>query len=201
MTNPAAAAPSFLRDAFKSYATFSNLQKQDVQRRALRWLQLHIINDLDDKTIFDQFTRQWRSGKSQAPGTDPLSLENLSGSYKGSNSVNGQQEEALVFLQEAVPLQMQDDFIQRWNAKLKLEVSNSAGASFKIDGREISLLQQDDPDGNGTNWYQVENKTVYYLLSCEAKGGDYQVVLTEEISPQDQNTWFVSQEQVKTSSV
>jgi hypothetical protein len=120
MTNPASSVPSFLRDAFTSYSSFSNLQKQDVQKRALKWLQLHITTELTDKTILDQFTQQWRTGTSQSPGPDqsPLYLENLPGSYKGDKSINGHQENALVFLQEVVPSQMQEDFKQRWNAKI-----------------------------------------------------------------------------------
>lgn len=203
MTNPASSVPSFLRDAFVSYAPFSNLQKQDVQKRALKWLQLHINTELEDKTIIEQFTQKWRVGTGQSSSSDqsPLHLENLPGSYKGTKSISGHQEDALVFLQEVVPLQMQEDFKQRWNAKTKLEVSNAAGAFFKIDEQATTLLQQEDPDGNGTTWYQVEHKKIYYLLSSEPKGDDYLVVLGEEISPQNRNTWFVAQEHVKISNV
>jgi hypothetical protein len=201
MTNPESSAPSFLRDAFLSYATFSNLQKQDVQKRALKWLQLHIDTELADKTIIKQFTQKWRAGVDHSQDNDPLHLENLPNSYKGSKSINGHQENALVSLQEAIPLQMQEDFKQRWNAKTKLEVSNASGAIFKIDERDATLLQQDDPDGNGKNWYQVENKKIYYLLSSESKGDQYLVVLCEEISPQNRNTWFVDQANVKISSM
>lgn len=201
MTNPASSVPSFLRDAFESHATFSSLQKQDVQKRALKWLQLHINTDLEDKTIIEQFTQKWRVGADRSPILDqsPLYLDVIPGSYK--KSINGHQEDALVFLQEAVPLQMQADFQQRWNAKTKVEISNSSGASFKIDQREMALLQQEDPDGNGTAWYHVEHQQVYYLLSSEPNGDDFLVVLSEEISPQQGNTWFVAQEHVKISTV
>ncbi|MEO1149074.1 MAG: hypothetical protein AAFY26_26305 [Cyanobacteria bacterium J06638_22] len=104
-------------------------------------------------------------------------------------------------MQAVVPLQMQEDFSQRWNAKTKLEVSNSSGACFKVDEREIALLQQQDPEGDGTAWYQVEDKQTYYLLFSEPKGDAFLVVLSEEISPQHQNTWFVAQEHVKISNV
>jgi hypothetical protein len=203
MTNPASSAPSFLRDAFVSYSTFSNLQKQDVQQRALKWLQLHINDELADKTIIEQFSQQWRAGTQSSPDSDqsPLYLEKLPGSYKGSKSISGHQEEALVFMQEVVPLQLQEDFKERWNAKIKLEVSKSAGACFKIDEQKATMLQQEDPDGNGMTWYSVAHKTIYYLLSSEEKGDDYLVVLCEEISPQSRNAWFVAQEQVKISNV
>ncbi|MEO0532578.1 MAG: hypothetical protein AAF215_01760 [Cyanobacteria bacterium P01_A01_bin.123] len=202
MTNSTSSAPNFLRDMIKDPATFNNPQKQDVQKRALKWLQLQIDNELTDKTIIEQFAQKWRVGKNQSPGTDQssLSMENLPGSYKGTKSISGHQEDALDFLQEVIPLPMQEGFKQRWNAKIKLEVSNASGASFKIDEQEMTLLQEDDPDGNGTTWYQVENKKVYYLLSSEPKGDDYLVVLGEEISPQNRNTWFVAQEDVKISN-
>jgi hypothetical protein len=203
MTNSASSAPSFLRDAFKDYSTYNNQQKQDVHKRALKWLQLHIDTELADKTIIEQFTQKWRLGIDQAPASDksPLYLEYLPGSYGSTKSINNNHENALVFIQEVVPLQMQEDFKQRWNAKTKLEISNSSGASFKIDERDITLLQQEDPDGNGTNWYQAENKKIYYLLSYESKNDDYLVVLTEETGSQNRNTWFVAQEHVKISNV
>lgn len=203
MSNPASSVPSFLRDALVSYTGFSNQQKQDVQKRALKWLQVHINTDLTDKTILEQFTQKWRFGASQSASTDqsPLLLENLPGSYKGNQSINGHQEEALVFLQNIVPVEMQADFQQRWNAKSKLEVSSADGASFKVDDREIALLQQEHQDGDGTTWYLVEHKQVYYLLSSELQGNNYQVVLAEEISPQNRSTWFVAQDQVKISNV
>lgn len=201
MTNPASSVPSFLRDAFESHATYSSPQKQEVQKRALKWLQLHINTDLEDKTIIEQFTQKWRVGFNKVPTSDgsPLYLEVIPSSYK--KSVNGHQEDALVFMQEVVPLQMQEDFQQRWNAKTKLEISNSSGAPFKIDEREMALLQQEDPDGNGTAWYHVEHQKVYYLLSSEQKGDDFLVVMCEELSPQNRNTWFVLGENVKISTV
>jgi hypothetical protein len=96
---------------------------------------------------------------------------------------------------------MQEDFKQRWNAKTKLEVSNSAGASFRIDEREMELLRQEDPDGNGITWHHVEHHKVYYLLSSEPKGEDLLVVLSEEISPENRSTWLVDQKHVKVSSM
>jgi hypothetical protein len=203
MVNPAASTPSFLREAFQSYATYSNAQKQDVHKHALKWLQKHIDSELADKTIIEQFTQKWRTGTNESVSSEnsPLYLENLPGSYKRSNSINGHQEDALVFMQEVVPLQMQEDFKQRWNLKTKLEVSNSSGTSFQIDEREKTILQQEDPDGNGTTWYQVNHKQIYYLLSSEPKGDYYLVMLSEEISPQNRNTWLVSQKDVKISNL
>ncbi|MCU0551963.1 MAG: hypothetical protein MUC48_21715 [Leptolyngbya sp. Prado105] len=201
MTNPASSVPSFLRDAFESHATYSNLQKQDVQKRALKWLQIHINTELADKTIMEQFTHRWRVGASKPTISDqsPLYLEVIPGSYRKSG--DGHQEDALGFLQEVVPLQMQEQFQLRWNAKTKLEISSSSGASFKVDDRAMELLQQEDPDGSGTAWYHAEHRQVYYLLSSEPKGDDLLVVLTEEISPENRHTWFVAQSDVKVSTV
>lgn len=201
MTDSASATSSFLKDAFLSYALYSAPQKQDVQKTALKWLQLHINNDLADKTILQQFAQKWRKGSTQPLSADPLYLESLPSSYKGEKSVSGHQEEALTFLQEVVPLQMQEDFKQRWNLNAKLRVSNSTGATLKIDQREMTLLQQNDASGDGTAWYQIADKSVHYLLSYEEKGDDYLVELAEEISPQKQNTWFVAKEHVKISNV
>jgi hypothetical protein len=194
---------SFLRDALTSYAPFSNQQKQQAQKRALKWLQQHVDHDLEDKTILKQFGQKWRAGSARSSSAEELALhlENLPGSYKGQKSVSGHQEDALNFMQDVVPLGMQEDFNQRWNAKAKLVVSNPSGATFKVDQREIALLQQEDADGEGHTWYQVEAESLYYLLSSEPQGDDYQVVLSEEISPQNRNVWFVSQEQVKISNV
>jgi hypothetical protein len=76
MTNPASSVPSFLRDAFKSHATYSNSQKQDAQKRALKWLQFHINTELADKTIMEQFTQKWRFGAASPPSDQsPLYLE------------------------------------------------------------------------------------------------------------------------------
>jgi hypothetical protein len=200
MTNPASSAPSFLRDAFKSHAPYSNQQKQDVQKRALKWLQLHINAELADKTIMEQFTQKWRVGEKAAPSDQsPLYLEVIPGSYK--KSVDGHQEDALVFLQEVVPLQMQEDFQQRWNAKTKLEVSHSSGTSFKVDERDVAVLQQEDPDGTGMAWFHVERQQVYYLLSSEPQGDNVLVVLSEEISPENRSAWFVDQSHVRISAV
>ncbi len=197
------AAPNFLREALASYAPFSNQQKQNAQKRALTWLQLHINTDLTDKTILEQFAQKWRAGPNQSSSANrpPLRLENLPGSYKGEKSINRHQETALNFMQQIVPLQMQEEFNQRWNAKTKLAVSSPSGAIFKLDQRDIALLQQEDADGEGHTWYLVPDKSVYYLISSASQGEDYQVVLSEEISPQNRNIWFVSQEQVKISNV
>jgi hypothetical protein len=202
MVNPVA-SPSFLRDAFVSFATYSNPQKQDVHKRALKWLQRHIEADLEDKTIMEQFTQKWRTGTNQplSPDKSPLYLEKLPGSYKGSSSINAHQEDALVFLHSKVPQELQDDFKKHWDVKIKLEVSNSSGTQFKVDERETTVLQQQDPNGDGTTWYQVNNKQIYYLLSSEPKGDHYIVVLSEEIGPQNRNTWFVCQEHVKVSKM
>ena len=83
MADPVSSAPSFLRDAFKAYAPYSSAQKQDMQKRAWKWLQLHIDADLDDKTIIKQFAQKWRGlevGKSSSADHLPLSLESLPGS-------------------------------------------------------------------------------------------------------------------------
>ncbi|MBE9136228.1 hypothetical protein IQ254_03255 [Nodosilinea sp. LEGE 07088] len=202
-TSAESAAPSFLRDAFKSHANFSSSQRQDAQKRALKWLQLHIETDLSDETILKKFTQMWRSeaNSSQDAEQSPLHFENLPGSYKGTKSINSHQEDALSFIQAAVPLKMQEDFSQRWDAKTKLEVSNSSGACFKIDRQEIAVLQQKDPDGDGTAWYQVDDKQIYYLLSSEPAGDDFLIVLSEEISPQNKSTWFVAQEHVKIANI
>ncbi|MEM8810613.1 MAG: hypothetical protein AAGF01_31780 [Cyanobacteria bacterium P01_G01_bin.38] len=201
MTNLESSTPSFLKDAFVAYAQYSASQKQDVQKAALKWLQLHINNDLADKTILEQFAQKWRKGSNQPLSAAPLYLESLPRSYKGKKSVSGHQEEALSFLQEVVPLQMQEDFKQRWNLKAKLQVSSSDGATFKVDQQEMTLLKQNDADGDGTAWYQIADNSLYYLLSYEEKGDDYLVELGEEISPQNQNTWFVAKEHVKISSI
>ncbi|MEO1095235.1 MAG: hypothetical protein AAFX01_10095 [Cyanobacteria bacterium J06638_28] len=201
MTSSATSISSFLKDAFVAYAPYSTAQKQDMQKAALKWLQLHISNELEDKTILEQFAQKWRKDSTQSLSAAPLYLETLPGSYKGKKSVSGHQEEALNFLQATVPLQMQEDFKERWNLKSKLQVSNSAGATFKVDQREITLLQQDNTEGDGTAWCHVEDQSVYYLLSYEEQGDDYRVELGEEIGSQNQNTWFVSKEHVKISNI
>ncbi|MBE9101648.1 hypothetical protein [Vacuolonema iberomarrocanum] len=194
MTKSESSESNFLKDALVNYAQYTSAQKQDVQKSALKWLQSHINSDLTDKTILDQFAQKWRKNSNQPLSVDPLYLENLPRSYKGDKSLNNHQEEALIFLQDIVPLQMQEGFKQRWELKAKLQVSNSDGATFKTD-------QQIDVDSDGSTWCQVEDKTVYYLLSHEEKGDDYLVELSEEISPQNQNTWFVAKEHVKISSI
>ncbi|XWK88277.1 MAG: hypothetical protein U7127_29525 [Phormidium sp.] len=202
MANQSATTISFLKDAFVSFATFSNLQKQDVQRQALKWLQLHIETDLADKTIVPQFNQMWRGGaQSSNADSSPLYLENLPGSYKGDKTISNHQEDALAFIQEKVPQELQDEFKKRWDAKTKIEVSNAEGALFKIDERETTVLQAEDPEGNGTAWFKVENKQTYYLLSSEEKGDYYYVVLCAEISPQNRNAWYVAQSDVKISNL
>ncbi|MEM9541529.1 MAG: hypothetical protein AAGA60_18800 [Cyanobacteria bacterium P01_E01_bin.42] len=202
MTNPASSVPSFLRDAFESHAPYSSFHKQEAQKCALRWLQLHIDTDLEDKTIIEQFTQKWRVGSNKPPLSDrsPLSLDTIPRSYN-KNSIDNHQEDALVFLQEVVPLQMQEEFQQRWDAPTRLEITNSSGAPLRIDQREMTLLQQEDPDGNGIAWYHLEHRKVLYLLSSEPKDDDLLVVLSEEISPQNRSTWFVAQEDVRIANV
>ncbi|ACK68851.1 hypothetical protein PCC7424_0384 [Gloeothece citriformis PCC 7424] len=203
MANTKDSVSSFLRDAFTSHAQYTASQKQDAQKRALKWLQSHIESELSEQKIFEQFTQKWRNGNSQAPMTDnsPLSLENLPGSYKGSKTTNKHQDEALIFLQEQVPSQMQADFQTRWDAKVCLKVSNKEGTPFKVEQQEQAILQKQDPDGNGTAWYPVKYEETYYLLSYEEQGDYYLVELTEDISPQNRNVWFVSQEDVKIANI
>ncbi|MFB2937885.1 hypothetical protein ACE1B6_21765 [Aerosakkonemataceae cyanobacterium BLCC-F154] len=202
MANQSTSTNSFLKEAFNSFATYSNLQKQDVQRQALKWLQLHIETDLADKTIIPQFNQMWRGGVlSSNADSSPLYLENLPGSYKGSKTLNNHQEDALAFIQEKVPQELQDEFKKRWEAKTKIVVSNAEGAVFKIDEREITVLQAEDSEGNGTAWFKVENKQMYYLVSSEEKGNDFYVVLCAEVSPQNRNAWYVAQSDVKISNI
>lgn len=203
MANTTDSVPSFLRDAFTSHAPYTASQKQDAQKRALKWLQSHIESELSEQKIFEQFTKKWRSGTAQPPMSDnsPLYLENLTGSYKGSKSINKHQEEALIFLQEQVPTQMQDDFKTRWDAKQCLKVSNKEGTPFKVEQQEQTILQKQDPDGNGTSWYQVKYEETYYILTYKKEGDYYLVELTEDISPQNRNIWFVSQEDVNISNI
>ena len=66
---------------------------------------------------------------------------------------------------------------------------------------ELSVLQEQDPEGNGITWYQVDENQAYYLLSAEAKGDLYLVVLSKPISPQNRDTWFVPQADVEISKV
>lgn len=197
------AVPSFLRDAFESYAQFTADQKQDAQKRALKWLQSHIQSDLSDKTILEQFAQMWRSGNDAPSESDqsPLHLENLPRSYKGNKSINAHQEEALAFLQEKIPETLQQDFQERWEVKTKLKVSSASGTPFKIDERDAKVLQQTDPNGEGKTWYQANKGDIYYLLSSEEKDTHYLIVTTEEIGSKNCNTWLVSKEDVNISNV
>ncbi|MEM7760899.1 MAG: hypothetical protein AAF298_22630 [Cyanobacteria bacterium P01_A01_bin.40] len=204
MATSKALSPSFLREAFTSYAKYNTPQQQTVQQYALQWLQSQIESDLDDgKAIMEQFTSKWRKG--WQPGINsqesPIELKKLPHSYKGSSAIDSHQEDALVFIHEAIPQELKDGFEKLWNIKQKLQVSNSSGTPFMIKDEEIDILQAQDPEGNGTAWYQVDEKQTYYLLSCEAKGDRYLVVLSEAISPQNLDTWFVAQADVNLSKV
>lgn len=204
MVNSKALEPSFLRDAFVSYAKYNSPREQELQQSALQWLQSNIESELDDgKTIIEQFTNKWRKGwqGTKNPEEQPIALKNLPGSYKGSKAVDLHQEDALVFLHEAIPQDLKDDFEKRWQIKQKLQVSNSDGTPFMVNEEEIAILQEQDPEGNGTTWYQVEKKQTYYLLSYEEKGDRYLVVLNEPISPQNRDTWLVAQADVEISKV
>ena len=70
-----------------------------------------------------------------------------------------------------------------------------------VKEEKIDVLQEQDPQGDGIAWYQVDKKQTYYLLSCEEKGDLYLVVLSEAISPQNNDTWFVAQADVNLSKV
>ncbi|WP_107667194.1 hypothetical protein [Cyanothece sp. BG0011] len=195
--------PSFLRDAFESYAQYTAEQKQDAQQRALKWLQTHIESDLPDKSILTQFARKWRTGSNAPSEADDSNLNwaNLPSSYKGNKSINSHQEEALKFLEETIPQELQDDFKTRWEVKTKLKVSNASGTPFKVDETDLKVLQENDPNGEGKKWYQVNKGDVYYLLSSEEKDDHYLIVTTEEIGSEDRNTWYVSKEDVNISGV
>ncbi|MGB5596947.1 MAG: hypothetical protein WBM62_23360 [Crocosphaera sp.] len=195
--------PSFLKDAFEDYAQYTAAQKQNAQQRALKWLQLHIQSDLSDQTILAQFAQKWRTGNKVNPEAEqsPLHLENLPRSYKGNKSINSHQEEALLFLHEQVPPEMQDDFKSRWDVKTKLKISNAAGTPLKIDEKEPDVLEKSDPNGEGKAWYQVNKGDIYYLLSSEEKGEHYLIVTTEDIGSENCNTWFVAKEDVDISSL
>ena len=204
MATSKALSPSFLRDAFTSYAKYNTPKQQELQQYALQWLQSHIESDLDDgKAIMEQFTGKWRKG--WQPGINsqesPIELKNLPHSYKGSNTIDSHQEDALVFIHEAIPQDLKDGFEKLWNIKQKLQVSNSSGTTFMVKEEEIDVLQEQDPEGNGIAWYQVDAKQTYYLLSWEEKGDRYLVVLSEAISPQNHDTWFVAQADVNLSKV
>ncbi len=204
MVNSKTLNPSFLRDAFVSYAKYNAPQQQTIQKYALQWLQSHIESELDDgKVIMEQFTNKWRTG--WQPGKysqeSPIEFQNLPGSYKGSSTANSHQEDALVFIDEAIPQDLKDGFEKRWNITKKLKVSNSSGTPFMVGEGEIATLKKQEPEGNGTTWYQVEEKETYYLISYEEKGDLYLVVLSEPISPQNRDTWYVSQADVDISKV
>ncbi|MDJ0898037.1 MAG: hypothetical protein QNJ55_04440 [Xenococcus sp. MO_188.B8] len=196
--------PSFLRDAFVSYAKYSSPKEQALQQDALQWLQNNIESNLDDgKAIIEQFTSKWRPGWQglKNPEESPIEFKNLPGSYKGSNSINPHQEEALAFIHEAIPQNLKDSFEKRWQIKRKLQVTNSSGTTFMVSEEGIAVLKEQDPEGNGTAWYQVEEKQTFYLLSYEKKDDLYIVVLKEPISPQNRDTWFVTQADVDISKV
>lgn len=204
MTSSKASSPSFLRDAFTSYAKYNTPQQQELQKYALHWLQSHIESDLDDgETIMEQFTGKWRKG--WQPGLNsqesPIEFKNLPNSYKASSTADSHQEDALVFIHEAIPQDLKDGFEKLWNIKQKLQVSNSSGTTFMVKDEEIDVLKEQDAQGDGIAWYPVEPKQTYYLLSCQEKGDLYLVVLSEAISPQNQDTWFVAQADVNLSKV
>ena len=204
MATSKALSPSFLRDAFTSYAKYNTPEQQKLQQYALQWLQSHIESDLDDgRAIMEQFTSKWRKG--WQPGINaqesPIELKNLPPSYKGSKTIDSHQEDALVFIHEAIPQDLKDGFEKLWNIKQKLQVSNSSGTTFMVKEEKIDVLQEQDPQGDGIAWYQVDKKQTYYLLSWEEKGDLYLVVLSEAISPQNNDTWFVAQADVNLSKV
>lgn len=204
MVTSKALNPSFLRDAFVSYAKYNTPQQQALQQYALQRLQSQIESELDHgKTIIEQFSNKWRKGWQEAKNSQelPIEFKNLPGSYKGSKTSNLHQEDALVFIHEAIPQYLKDEFEQRWKIEQKLQVTNADGTPFIVNEEEIAVLQEQDPEGNGVTWYQVDEKQTYYLLSCEEKGDRYLVVLSEAISPQNRDTWLVNQADVVISKV
>lgn len=204
MVNSKALKPSFLRDAFVSYAKYNSPKEQELQKNALKWLQSHIESDLNEgKTIINQFANQWRKGSQGAINAQEsaIALENLPGSYKGSRAIDSHQEDALIFIHEAIPQDLKDDFEKRWKIKQKLQVTNSSGTTFMVNQEEIAILKEQDPEGNGITWYQVDSKQIYHLLSYEKKDDLYLVVLSEAISPQNRDTWLVAQADVEISKV
>ena len=153
MVNSKALEPSFLRDAFVTYAKYNSPKEQDLQQSALEWLQSKIETELDDgKEIIEQFTSKWRKGWQGVKNSEeqPIALENLPGSYKGSKAVDLHQEDALVFLHEAIPQDLKDDFEKRWKIKQKLQVSNANGTPFMVKEEELAILKEEDPEGK---WY------------------------------------------------
>lgn len=204
MTTSKALSPSFLRDAFTSYAKYNTPKQQELQQYSLQWLQNQIESKLDNgKAIMDQFTEKWRKG--WQPGINSqesaIELKNLSHSYKGSKSIDPHQEDALIFIHEAIPQELKDSFAERWNIKQTLKVCNADGAIFMVNEEDLAVLQKQDPEGNGITWYQVNKKQTYYLLSVEPKGDKYLVVLSEPISPENKDTWFVAQADVEISKL
>ncbi|ELS00762.1 hypothetical protein Xen7305DRAFT_00004630 [Xenococcus sp. PCC 7305] len=196
--------PSFLRDAFVSYAKYNSPKEQAIQQDALQWLQNNIESNIDDGTaIIEQFTSKWRPGWQglNNPQESPIEFKNLPGSYKGSNSISPHQEEALAFVHEAIPQNLKDGFEKRWQINRKLQVTSSSGTAFMVSEDGIDVLKEQDPEGNGTAWYQVEEKQTYYLISHEKKDDLYIVVLKEPISPQNLDTWFVTSADVEISKV
>jgi hypothetical protein len=203
MANPNTSVSSFLKEALTSYSSYTSTAKQTAQKYALSWLQSQIESELEDQTIMEQFTQKWRTGtnKSVSGDNSPLYFEKLPGSYKKTHSISNHQEDALVFIHEKVPPEMQESFKERWNLKTKLDVSNASGTPFTIDERELSILQSEDPEGNGITWYQVETKQMYYLLAFEEQDNQYKIVLSDKISPQKHDVWFVDKEDVKISDI
>ena len=204
MVDLKALKPSFLRDAFTSYAKYNTPKQQILHKYALHWLQSHIESDLDDgKAIMEKFTGKWRKGWQGVKNSEeqPIKLENLPGSYKGSKVVDKHQEEALIFIDEAIPQALKADFEKRWKIEQQLKITNASGTPFMVDDSEIGTLQEQDSEGNGTGWYQVAENQTYYLFSSEAKGDRYMVVLSEPISPQNRDTWLVAQADVNISKI
>ncbi len=204
MVNSKVLTPSFLRDAFVSYAKYNSSQQQTIQRDALKWLQRNIESELDDgKEIIEKFTNKWRPGwqNGKNPQELPIEFQNLPGSYKGVKTANSHQEDALIFIHETIPQDLKNSFEKRWNIEKKLQVSNSSGTPFMVNEEEIATLQEKDPEGNGTAWYQLEEKETYYLLSYEEKGDLYLVVLSEPIGSQNRDSWFVNQADVNISKI
>lgn len=204
MVTSKALSPSFLRDAFKSYAKYNTPKQQKLQQYALAWLQSHIESDIDNgKAILEQFTGKWRKG--WKPGINSqeslIELKNLPHSYKSSKSIDSHQEDALIFIHEAISQDLKDRFEKLWNIEQKLQVTNADGTTFMVNNEEIAALQAQDPEGNGTGWYQVDEKQTYYIFSVEKKGDRFLVVLNKPISPQNKDTWFVAQADVEISKV
>lgn len=204
MVNSKALKASFLRDAFVSYAKYNSPKEQEIQKSALKWLQSHIESDLSEgKTIIKEFSNQWRKGSQGTTNAQEsaIALENLPRSYKGSKTIDSHQEDALILIHEAVPQDLKDDFEKRWNIKQKLRVTNSSGTTFMVNEEGIDTLREQDPEGNGITWYQVDEKQTYYLVSYEQKGDLYLIVLNEVISPQNRDTWLVAKADVEISKV